>query len=113
MIYQKDVRLPTRRSRSLGLSGGARRSQGPSGVYSTKARKNQIEKFAKGDININDIKYRKYRQMLVDIFIDCIYLYDNLLQIYEGQINIPLDEPVEGSPKGHVVEHMGIEPMTS
>jgi len=33
-----------------------------------------FEKFAKGDVN--EIKYRR---MLVDIFINRIYLYDNLL----------------------------------
>ncbi len=70
-----------------------------------------FERFAKGDPD--DINYRR---MLVDIFINRIYLYDDLLQIYcnayEGQINIPLDEPVEGSSKGRVVEPVGIEPTS-
>ena len=69
-----------------------------------------FERFAKGDPD--DINYRK---MLVDIFINRIYLYDDLLQIYcnayEGQINIPLDEPVKGSSKGRVVTHRGFEPL--
>ena len=61
-----------------------------------------FERFAKGDPD--DINHRR---MLVDIFINRIYLYDDLLQIYcnaiEGHINIPLSEPEKGSPKGKMV----------
>ena len=61
-----------------------------------------FERFAKGDIKDNN-----YRAALVDILINRIELYDDHMVIYynasDGQKNVPLGEPENGSPKGQMV----------
>ena len=64
-----------------------------------------FEKFKNGDAN--DISYRA---ALVDTFINKIYVYDGddaRIEIYchasEQKISCPIDEPLKGSPMGHLV----------
>ena len=69
-----------------------------------------FQKFIKGDIS--DIKFR---QALVDTFINKVYLFQDKLCILcnagESKIEIPLHETA-CSYKGRLVETMGIEPMS-
>lgn len=69
-----------------------------------------FQKFIKGDIS--DIKFR---QALVDTFINKVYLFQDKIYIccnaQESKIEIPLHETV-CSYKGHLVETMGVEPMS-
>ena len=70
-----------------------------------------FEKFIKGDIS--DIKFR---QALVDTFINKVYLFQDKLCILcnaqESKIEIPLHETL-CSYKGHLVDHQGLEPRTN
>ena len=62
-----------------------------------------------------------YRQSLVNIYVDSIYLYDTpdgknkrisiLLKTQNGVKEIPIDD-LESSPMGQMVHHRGLEPRT-
>ncbi len=68
-----------------------------------------LNQFKRGDIN-----NEKYRQALVDTFVNRIYLYDEkmtiLFNIQDGHSHVTLDEL--GSSKGVLVEMRGVEPLS-
>ena len=70
-----------------------------------------FEKFIKGDVN--DIKFR---QALVDTFVNKVYLFQDKLYVLchaqESKIKVPLNDS-ESSYLGRLVDPRGFEPLTS
>ena len=68
-----------------------------------------LSQFRKGDINDP-----KYRQGLVDMLVNKIYLYDDKMTILcntqDGHFDVDLKEV--SSLKGHLVEARGVEPLS-
>ena len=71
-----------------------------------------FEKFKDGDANDTT-----YRTTLIDTFVNKIFLYDgddSRIEIFcnasDKSIKVPLDKPVKGSSKGHLVRVVGLEP---
>ena len=84
-------------------------------ILKTKLQFEQVkfffQKFIKGDIS--DIKFR---QALIDTFINKVYLFQDKLCILcnaqDSKIEIPLHD-TKCSYKGHLVGHQGLEPRTN
>ena len=78
-------------------------------VPSVKDIKFFLSKFKKGDINDS-----KYRQALIDMLVNKIYLYDNKMTVLcnaqDSRFDINLDE--KSSPKERLVEMAGVEPAS-